>query len=353
MDHILQKDDKQIGNLQSIRPHSAHPANVPSKPARPPTARMMRDQSNLDDQTQFISFIPEYGGVPDVSKHVEYPSPKIQNPTGEEIKQFDYKDIMTQLDVMKCSINKLELNMKLVNEENIDDKEFEKLKVCCEGDNVRNYTGIKEICNDNLKFIEAAKLKQSFNKFSSYVKIVTFICPVLSIVNIGLLKQISQNTDLITVDKVNKAHAICDDVIAGISSGIKGISGILDNTENVAEILDFVGKSNDAGATETAVDVIKDIKKYIIKHVTAKIKAIPPKNIPKIFIAFMSLLYISIFCQVLLDEDSSQNILTDMTNLLTGGKKSRQKKQLHIKQTPKPKQTKPAKIPKVAQKKKK
>jgi hypothetical protein len=247
--------------------------------------------------------------------------------------------------------------MKLVNEENIDDKEFEKLKVCCEGDNVKNYTGIIKICTDNIKFIEAAKLKQSLNKFSSYVKIVTFICPVLSIVNIGLLKQISQNTDLITVDKVNKAHAICDDVITGISSGIKGISGILDNTEKVAEILDFVGKSNDAGATETTVDVIKDIKKdikqYINRHVIAKIITIQKQNIPKIFIAFISLLYIAIFYQVLLDEDSSQNILTDMTNLLTGGKKSRQKKQLHIKQTPKPKQTKPAKIPKVAQKKKK
>uniref|UniRef100_A0A6C0LCP9 Uncharacterized protein n=1 Tax=viral metagenome TaxID=1070528 RepID=A0A6C0LCP9_9ZZZZ len=217
----------------------------------------------------------------------------------------------------------------------------------------------------NIKFIESAKLKQSLNKFSSYVKILTFICPVLSIVNIGLLKQISQNTELITVDKVNKAHVICDKVMTGISTGIKGISGILDNTENVAEILDFVGKSNDAGATETTVDVITstvdvitDIKQYIIKHVTAKINAIshkkiPQQKIPKIFFAFMSLLYISIFCQVLLDEDSSQNIMTDMTNLLSGGKKSRQKKQLHIKQTPKPKQTKPAKTPKVAQKKKK
>jgi hypothetical protein len=310
---------------QTARPQTAHP----DPPARPPSS----------------SFIPEYR------------FPKTQNPTGVEIKQFDYKDIMMQLDVMKCSINKLELNMKLVNEENIDDEEFEKLKVCCEGDNVKNYTGIKKICADNLKFIEAAKLKQSLNKFSSYVKIVTFICPVLSIVNIGLLKQISQNTDLITVDKVKKAHAICDDVITGISSGIKGISGILDNTENVAEILDFVGKSNDAGATETAVDVIKDIKKdikqYINRHVIAKIITIQKQNIPKIFIYFISLLYIAIFYQVLLDEDSSKNILTDMTNLLTGGKKSRQKKQLHIKQTPKPKQTKPAKTPKVAQKKKK
>jgi hypothetical protein len=297
----------------------------PDPPARPPVG----------------SFIPDYG------------LPKTQNSSGEEIKQFDYRDIMIQLDVMKCSINKLELNMKLVNEENIDDKEFKKLEVCCEGDNVRNYTGVTKICTDNLKFIEAAKLKQSLNKFSSYVKIVTFICPVLSIVNIGLLKQISQNTELITVDKVNKAHAICDTVITGISSGIKGISGILDNTGNVVEILDFVGKSNDAGATETTVGVIKDIKQYINSHIIAKINAIPQQNIPKIFIAFMSLLYISIFYQVLLDEDSSKNILIDMTNLLSGGKKSRQKKQLHIKQTPKPKQTKPAKTPKVAQKKKK
>jgi hypothetical protein len=287
------------------------------------------------------SFVPELG------------FPKTQNPSGEEIKQFDYKDIMKQLDIMKCSINKLELKMKLVNEENINDEEFEKLEVCCKGDNVRNYTGFKELCTDNLKFIEEAKLKQGVNKFSSYVKFFSFICPVLSIINIGLLKQLLQTPELITVDKVTTAHSICDKVILGISEGMRGITSIIDNTEKAVEILDIVGKSNDAGATELSFDVIKNIKEYITGHVINKINKIPQHHIPKIFIAFISLLYIAIFYQVLLDENSSKNILTDMTNLLSGGKKSRQKKQLHIKQTPKPKQTKPAKTPKVAQKKKK
>jgi len=347
MSHVLQTARPQTARLTRNQSES------PRLPPRPLSASATRDPSKLIDPKKYIEFIPE-NSVPNVSNHVEYSPPKIQSPSGEEIKQFDYKDIMIQLDVMKCSINKLELNMKLVNEENIDDEEFKKLEVCCEGDNVRNYTGIKEICKDNLKFINDAKIKQSLNKFSSYVKILTFICPVLSIVNIGLLKQISQNTELITVDKVNKAHDICDNVIKGISSGIKGISGILDNTEKAAEILDLVGKSNEAGATEITVGVIKDIKQYINRHVIAKIKKIPQQNIPKIFIAFMSLLYISIFYQVLLDEDSSKDILIDMTNLLTtGGKKSRQKKQPPLKKTPKSKQTKPAKIPKVAQKKKK
>jgi hypothetical protein len=325
---------------------------TPLVPKRPPSASYARDSSKLDDPKEYISFIPE-NYVPDISNHVKYPPPKIQNPSGEEIKQFDYKDIMTQLDLMKCSINKLELNMKLVNEENIDDDEFKKLEVCCKGDNVRNYTGIQELCTDNLKFIKEAKLKQGVNKFSSYVKIFSFICPVLSIINIGLLKQLLQTPELITVDKVTNAHSICDKVILGISEGMRGITGIIDNTEKAVEILDIVGKSNDAGATELSFDVIKNIKEYITGHVINKIKKIPQHHIPKIFIAFISLLYIAIFYQVLLDESSSNDILINFSKLLSGGKKSRQKKQLPLKKTPKSKQTKPVKTPKVTQKKKK
>lgn len=298
-------------------------------------------------------------------KPTKQPLPSGQTPVtsyGIEMKLMHYEEIIAELNKISCSIRKLDLDMKIVNGEDIEEDEYNKLKKSCEvGDYLSNFDGTIPINTKTDDFIKNIKHKKNMNDIASLMKILSFICPVLSIVNTGLLKHVKLLN--ITQEKLKIAAGICDGVITHIS-------GILDNSKDIEENVDFLIKGIEAGAMEpvvttgalvvntgnTIATVIKNVSNKATSAVLSKID-----KLPKIFTVFLSLLSAFILYRLLLDETE----VVDVTNYLNefseiaksniqlikkGGKRTKSK----AKTTKPPKTpTKPPKTPKAVPKKKK
>ena len=277
---------------------------------------------------------------------------------GIEMKLMQYEEIMAELNKISCSIQKLDLDMKIVNGEDIEEDEYNKLKKSCEvGDYLSNFDGTIPINTKTDDFIKKIKHKKNMNDIASLMKILSFICPVLSIVNTGLLKQV-RSLD-IAPERLKIAAGICDGVITRIS-------GILDNSKDIEENVDLLIKGIEAGAMEpvvttgalvvtTGITIATVIKKVSSKAEVALLSKID--KLPKIFTVFLSLLSAFILYRLLLDETEVvdvNNYLTEFSEIAnsniqlikTGGKRTKSKAKITKPPTKPPKTpTKPPKTP--------
>lgn len=292
---------------------------------------------------------------------------------GPIIRLIEYENILKRLDKINCSIQKLELNMKLVKDEDINADEYTNLeKICTNGDLSTVDEETINVESDISNFIKEIKEKKYMNKISSLLKLLSFIFPSLSIVNAGLLKQVKLLD--ITPKRLKIAARICDGVISSVS-------GLLDNSDSLESAIDFIIKGDDVGVVEKITTSISSSISSISKTISIKaigsikntevISIFSSKNKAslKTFFVFLSLLSTFILCRVLLDEtsiDESQEYfkefisvastnITSITNGVGGGGKKNYSKTKSTKskviksKTP----TKPTKTHKVAQKKKK
>ena len=291
---------------------------------------------------------------------------------GPIIRLIEYENILKRLDKINCSIQKLELNMKLVKDEDINADEYTNLeKICTNGDLSTVDEDTINVESDISNFIKEIKEKKYMNKISSLLKFLSFIFPSLSIVNTGLLKQVKLLD--IAPKKLKIAARICDGVISSIT-------GLLDNSDNAESAIDFIIKGDDVGVVEKIGTSISSISSSISSiSNTISIKAIGTiKNIDAISVfssknkaplktlfVFLSLLSTFILCRVLLDETSIEesqeyfkefiSVASTNITLITNGRRGGGKRSYS--KTAKPNKSKvsakPAKTLKVPPKKKK
>jgi hypothetical protein len=84
-------------------------------------------------------------------------------------------NIDKRLDDIECSLKKLELNLRLVDADDIEATEFEKLK-----EKIRNKC---ETDKNKEEFLTSMTTKRYNNRLKKIVNYLSFICPVLSIIN--------------------------------------------------------------------------------------------------------------------------------------------------------------------------
>ena len=284
---------------------------------------------------------------------------------GPIIRLIEYENILKRLDKINCSIQKLELNMKLVKDEDINADEYTNLeKICTNGDLSTVDEETINVESDISNFIKEIKEKKYMNNISSLMKILSFYIPFLSIVNTGLLKQVKLLD--IAPKRLKIAARICDGVISSIS-------GILDNSDSAESTIDFIIKGDDIGVVEKISTSISSSISSISKTISIKaigtiknIKAISilsSKNKAplKTFFVFLSLLSTFILCRVLLDETSIEesqeyfkefiSIAATNITLITNGQRGNGKRTYS--NAKKSKTAKPTKTSKVSPKKKK
>ena len=332
--------------------------NTPRKPIRPTFSNTPLKGSYVAEMTSSIPVDAE--PVLDTRKNL-----------GPIIKLIEYENILKRLDKINCSIQKLELNMKLVKDDDINDDEYTNLeKICTNGDLSTVDEETINVESDISNFIKEVKEKKYMNNISSLMKILSFIFPLLSIVNTGLLKQVKLLD--ITPKRLKIAARICDGVISCIT-------GLLDNSDSAESAIDFIIKGDDVGVVEKISNSISSISSITSISKIISIKAIGAiKNIEtisvfssknkaslKTFFVFLSLLSTFILCRVLLDDssiDESQEYFKEFisvaaTNitLITNGQRGSGKRSYS--KTVKPNKSKvpskPAKTSKVSPKKKK
>ena len=255
-----------------------------------------------------------------------------------------------EIKCIKCSIKKLELDMKLTKEDSIDDNEFEKL--------INEIVSLCEECDyteDEInKFTKDARMKRSMNKLGAFIKLATFIFPTLSNVNLVLTKLV-KNKYRPNNDQIRKAYEICSSFVTYLLTGKNARRSL----NYAGEFVEYVGKVNDANIIEYLVNPFEsDILEPIIQPVTTiindVISSISSEFFQKlssyqklILIVFISYLSVNILLNMAIYGDNFKvsKIYKDFTNFtnitgpdhfrLTGGKRSRQKKQQSSKKTTK------------------
>ena len=329
----------------------------PRTPTLRPQTPPPRPQTLIDPQFYLNSRLPSY--YDSLNEELERTKGNIES-NAEHL-----ADTQKEIICIKCSIKKLELDMKLTKEDSIEDDEFISL-----------INEIKSLCiecgctEDEInKFTQDAIMKRCMNKVGAFIKVVAFIFPTLSNLNLFLIKQFKKNSNLSIVvshSHIEKAQQMCCFIVtylygAGIT-GRKTAKLLNDFNEGV----DYVGKLQDANIIEYLVNPSRyGFLEPIIVPVNEIIYGVMSSTSPEIFeklssyqklilIIFISYLSVNILLNMAMYGDKyTENLYgtiyanfrntTDNFRLTNGGKRSRQKKQQSSKKT-----TKAAKAAKAA-----
>jgi hypothetical protein len=187
------------------------------------------------------------------------------------------ENLQKQIKCIECSIKKLELNLKLTNEDRINDHDFlnllNQISELCGNDNGEK--GEKEECETNLQeFVDEVILKRDMNSISGLIKLASFMCPILAFANKSLFSELAataaipENTDKNTV-------SICSKIIGYITrSGNEGLLTI----DDTATGIDFLDKAHDNDVIEGIVGFVgiggvnKTTEDKIAKSITSIVK---------------------------------------------------------------------------------
>jgi hypothetical protein len=178
---------------------------------------------------------------------------KVAIPIIKNEKSPDVIALEKQIKCIECSIKKLELNLKLTNEDGIKDDEFLKLlteisRFC------GTETGEMDCDTDLQDFVNEAILKRDMNSIAGLIKMASFMCPILAFANKSLYSDLAasgaaaipENTDQNTV-------GICSKIIGYITRS--GNEGLLTIDDTATEI-DFLDKVHDNGVIEAIVSFV-------------------------------------------------------------------------------------------------
>jgi hypothetical protein len=151
---------------------------------------------------------------------------------------------------------KLELNLRLTNEDGIKDDEFEKLlkeisKFC------GTETGEVDCDTDLQDFVNGAILKRDMNSIAGLIKMASFMCPILAFANKNLFSDLAKGIDIIDEQTAEKTAentvGICSKIIGYITRSGNQNELTLDATK---EEMGFLDEAQDLGVTEAIVSFV-------------------------------------------------------------------------------------------------
>ena len=134
-------------------------------------------------------------------------------------------NINKRLDDIECSLKKLELNLRLVDEDDIKEPEFSVLK-----DKIRDKC---ETDKNKEEFLTSMTTKRYNNRLKKIVNYLSFICPVLSIINQTSIPNIisTELAPAVIKDTLTSLH-----LFAGQSS--TKFQKVLDSTTSNVDLVD-------------------------------------------------------------------------------------------------------------------
>jgi len=298
--------------------------------------------------------------------------------------KLDSIELSERIKCVEYSIKRLELDLRLTNEDSIGTTEFNNLI-----HELKELSGELSIdaCFKSISisdFEANARMKRNMNSYSAIIKLASFICPMLAMANKYSLLKLAQVAS-INEDDIKKTTNICNTMLmtmmnmASIETGemLEGVSGALDTIDKAQDagvidaIYNAVGITALAGSTigSTIGETIEKIYENYIEtdkfiKIFLKIASKPQRIIATasliLFIMFTLLNVVEGNYTVLLEKIDESGRFEEV---LGGAKKIKYKsKSTKPAKTPKalakPAKTpkalaKLAKTPKVAQKKKK
>ena len=167
------------------------------------------------------------------------------------IEEETIEKLQKKIKCIECSIKKLELNLKLTNEDGIKDEEFLTLLTKISG-LCGSETGAED-CETNLQeFVDEVILKRDMNSIAGLIKMASFMCPILAFANKSLFSDLTEEAAK-TSEVAEKTVGICSKIIGYITrSGNDGELSI----EDTATELDFIDKIHGIGVTEAIVSFV-------------------------------------------------------------------------------------------------
>ena len=311
----------------------------------------------------YLNSLPKYESIDTEITNIKDELKDKGEDKGEGVDNAD--KITIELNCIKCSIKKLELDMKLANEDSIGDEEFLKLvkeitTLCSK------YTECGEI--DIEDFINGAIMKRKMNKLSAIIKIVSVILPILSVANKTLLTHLGNDTIVITDGTITKTQKMCSYIVAYILGSSTTTEQIGENLENISGVVDYTDTLLDAGIIEgifsfvsdkgqNIVNIVSNVKDVVVKTYQQTnrnvIFSMLPSSQKLISIALLTLLSINILLNIHINNNDSNptyteelyyDIYQNATKNLTigngtttgGGKKRKQRQPLKPRAKPKP-----------------
>jgi hypothetical protein len=273
----------------------------------------------------------------------------------ENNKQVE-KNLLKLFEKVECieySIKKLELDMRLTNEDSIGNLEFDALLKEIEvlKDKINPNTCFERILIDDFK--ASARMKRNINSYSVIIKLASFICPMLAIANKNSLLNLShlatiQEEDIVKTKNICNTMMITMMNMASIENGdtLEVIGSALDNIQKAqdAGVIDAI--YNAVGITASAGNIIgekiKEIYEYYIRTNTIIITFLKIASKPQRIIATASLILFIMFTLLNVVEGNYTVLLKKIDEssrfqkVLGGAKKIKYKS----------KSTKPTKTPK-------
>jgi|LakMenE29Apr09ns_1017244.scaffolds.fasta_scaffold00013_31 hypothetical protein len=172
------------------------------------------------------------------------------------------ENIDKRLDDIECSLKKLELNLRLVDADDIDASEFSELK-----------DKIKIDCKTDVKkteeFLTSMTTKRYNNRLKKIVNYLSFICPVLSIINQTSIPNII-STELapdVIKDALTSLH-----LYAGHAS--TKFQNVLDNTSSNVDLVDKALETDLFSLPDDLKGRISDLKTSVSSKGSAVSKSV-------------------------------------------------------------------------------
>jgi hypothetical protein len=163
------------------------------------------------------------------------------------------ENLQKQIKCIECSIKKLELNLKLTNEDGIKDEEF--LTLLTEISGLCGTETGEDDCKTNLQeFVDEVILKRDMNSIAGLIKMASFMCPILAFANKNLFSNLTATGEIAQQKDIEEnTVGICSKIIGYITRS--GNEGVLTFDDTASE-LDFIDKAHDMGVTEAIVSFV-------------------------------------------------------------------------------------------------
>jgi hypothetical protein len=177
----------------------------------------------------------------------------IHNKSNDPLANTPTIDILQKIKCIECSIKKLELNLRLTNEDGIKDDEFLTLLTEISG-LCGTETGDKD-CETNLQeFVDEAIIKRDMNSISGLIKMASFMCPILAFANKNLFSDLTANgNNMMKVGVKEDTVDICSKIIGYITRSGNEAELSLDDIKGE---IDFIGETHEMGVIEGIVSFV-------------------------------------------------------------------------------------------------
>jgi hypothetical protein len=166
---------------------------------------------------------------------------------------LDNNILSEKIKCIEYSIKKLELDMRLTNEDSIGNEEFN--NVLLEINKLS--LNVSDTCFQRItieEFQDNARMKRKMNSYAAMIKMASFICPVLAIANKSALMRLTKATTNITGEDIKNTKSVCSTIIMTMLNFASVENGEI--LETASTSLDLVGKGHDVGVIEAVYNAV-------------------------------------------------------------------------------------------------